>query len=301
MRVDVSADSSNGGSSTNETFGFPHRSAFPMARRRPSPSPPQAQPDTSHADRLLEAIENEIVPRLILAHKVTTTDTTSCQASRPAPTRDEINEFARMAVRHDLNGALGVVEAMCRDGLSLESVLLDLVSAAARVLGDDWLDDSRSFIEVGAGLGTLQQVVHTLSPAHTPALPHRGAVLLVAAPGEQHTLGLYLLGELLRRAGFGVHIEPAMEPDDVVEFVLDAKPLMVGVSLSTDVRMSTAAELIRSIHSCAPQLPVLVGGALDLRKFAQEHGAAASFSDPREAVRWLETRVPRLLGDGKPS
>jgi len=275
----------------------PRRRRFTSARRSSSGGDPKAQLPVaaSHAERLLETIEQEIVPRLMLAHKMTTTTVaTSCQASRSVPTKSEIEDFARIAVRHDLNGALDVVEGMCRDGLSLESVLLDLVSAAARLLGDDWLADRRSFIEVGAGLGTLQQVVHTLSPAHAPALPHRGAVLLVAAPGEQHTLGLFLVGELLRRAGFGVHIEPTMEPEAVVEFVAAEKPLMVGVSLSTEASTSAAAALIERINGCAPRLPVMVGGALDLRQFAIDTGVAA-FSDPREAVLWLEGRVPRQL------
>ena len=247
-----------------------------------------------HADRLLEAIEQEIVPRLMLAHKVSATAPT-CEAARPLPTGDEIADFARIAVRHDLNGALNVVERMCRDGLSLESVLLDLVSAAARLLGDDWLADRRSFIEVGAGLGTLQQVVHTLSPAHSPALPHRGSVLLVAAPGEQHTLGVYLVGELLRRAGFGVHIEPAMEPEAVVDFISEEVPVMVGISVSTDLWLSGAAALVQRLKDCAPQLPVLLGGALELGELARRTGADGSFTDPRDAVRWLDARVPKQI------
>lgn len=275
------------------------RRRFSVSRRLSSPRPEPTTPlpvAAPHADRLLQAIENEIVPRLMLAHKMSATTAPSCQASRPAPSEAEVEDFARIAVRHDLNGALGVVETMCRAGLSLESVLLDLVSAAARVLGDDWLADRRSFIEVGAGLGTLQQVVHTLSPAHAPALPHRGAVLLVAAPGEQHTLGLYLVGELLRRAGFGVHIEPTMEPDAVVDFVAEERPVMVGVSVSTDIWLSAAAELIHRLKDSAPLLPVMVGGALDLRQLALDTGADGSFSDPRDAVRWLDARVPRQLG-----
>jgi len=276
------------------------RRRFSSSRRLSVSRRPEAKAPPLPVVGLLEAIENEIVPRLLLAHRITaaTTTTATC-ASRPLPTRAEIEDFARIAVRHDLNGALDVVDRMCRGGLSLESVLLDLVSAAARLLGDDWLADRRSFIEVGAGFGTLQQVVHTLSPGASPALPHRGSVLLVAAPGEQHTLGLFLVGEFLRRAGFGVHIEPTMAPDEIIDFVTTEKPLMVGVSVSTDDWMPAAAELIQRIKLRAPALAVMVGGALDLRQFALDTGAVASFSDPREAVRWLEVRVPRQLGDGK--
>ena len=72
--------------------------------------------------------------------------------------------------------------------------MLDLIAPAARMLGDGWVDDTRTFTDVTFGLGILQQVVHTFGPTLAPQDGNRGSVVLVAAPSEQHTLGVHVLG-----------------------------------------------------------------------------------------------------------
>ena len=64
---------------------------------------------------------------------------------------------------------------------------------------------------------------------------------------------------------------------------------MIGVSVSTDRTLMSAAELMRVIKESTANrhAPVVVGGALDLSDFAREHGAALAVSDPHAVVEWL--------------
>jgi methanogenic corrinoid protein MtbC1 len=226
----------------------------------------------------------------MMAHRTDPLSTGRCAETRLPPTADEVFEFARIAACHDLTGALGSVEVLCRQGLSLEQILLDLVAPAARLLGEQWQDDLRSFTEVSAGLGTLQQVVHILGPSFAPALPHRGLVVLVAAPGEQHTLGLYLVGEFLRRAGWGVQIIPTMTEPEILKLVSSERVEMLGISVSNEDLLGPLASLISAVRESSrnASLTVMLGGSLDLGDFAARNGATLCASDPREAVRCLE-------------
>lgn len=249
----------------------------------------QVQPERDECSDLLTTIESEIIPRLLLTHRADPFSPTLCAEARLPPTAAEVLEFARVAACHDLQGGLAMVEALCRQGLALESVLLELVAPAARLLGEQWLADLRSFTEVCAGLGTLQQIVHILGPSFAPAVPHRGLVLLVAAPGEQHTLGLYLVGEFLRRAGWGVQVSPSMSEPELLHLVASEPVKLLGISVSNEQLLKPLARLISAVRtaSCNPALTVMLGGSLDLADYAAQNGVTLCADDPREAVRWL--------------
>lgn len=250
----------------------------------------QAQADKQDHPHLLATIEAEIIPRLMLAHRVESASRILCAESRLPPTQDELIEFARIASCHDLPGALAFVESLCLQGLSLETVLLDLIGPTARLLGDQWLADQRSFTAVSAGLGTLQQVVHILGPSFAPAHSHRGLVVLLAAPGEQHTLGLYLIAEFLRRAGWGVQVTPEMSESELVQLVGTQRVEMVGITVSNGHLLKPLAALMDSARRASrnPSLKLAIGGSLQLEEFAAQNRVSLCAKDPLEVVRYLE-------------
>ena len=250
--------------------------------------PPTAEPD--NRSDLLATIESEIIPRLAFAHRADPLSPTLCAESRVPPTDAELSEFARLATCHDLAGALSFVETLSRQGLSLEVILLDLIGSTARLLGEQWEADLRSFTEVSAGLGTLQQVVHILGPSFAPVLPHRGLVVLIAAPGEQHTLGLYLVGEFLRRAGWGVQVAPTITEEELRDLVASERVEMLGISVSNQELLKPLSRLIAAAQSATrnPDMILTLGGPLELGEYAAQCGVSLCTADPRDAVRWLE-------------
>jgi methanogenic corrinoid protein MtbC1 len=258
-----------------------------------SPAPAEAP---TKAD-VLAVLEAEIIPRLRLAHRHEPLSA-SCSESRLPPTEEEVFEFAQLAVSHDLPAALAFVTTLCQQGLSLEVVLLDLVAAAARLLGEHWKTDLRTFTEVTAGLGTLQQVVHIFGPSFAPSLPSRGLVVLVPAPGEQHTLGLFLVGEFFRRAGWAIHIDPAMSESEVVNLLRARSAAMLGISVSSPASAGSAVRLIAAARNASlnPDIAIVLGGSADLTGLAAQTGATLCSSNPRDAISMLEQRskAPRF-------
>jgi MerR family transcriptional regulator, light-induced transcriptional regulator len=264
--------------------------AEPFRKSLLSVSPDRIEPLATPPADLLATIEAEIIPRLMLAHRTDPISPALCADSRLPPTTEEIYEFAKRAACHDLAGCLAFVETICREGASLEVVLLELVAPAARLLGEHWKLDLRTFTEVSAGLGTLQQVLHILGPSFAPALPHRGLVVLLAAPGEQHTLGLYLVGEFIRRAGWGVQIDPGMSKEDLVNLLRSERVEMVGFTVSNTQLVPALAPMIEAARAASlnPSLEIIVGGSIDLTEFAATHAVSLCASDARDAVRRLE-------------
>jgi methanogenic corrinoid protein MtbC1 len=257
-----------------------------------------ALPPEKRAD-LLATIHDRLVPELIAAHWRDVGPTSFCADARTPPTEAEVATFAEHARRQDLAAALEFVEALVRGGVSLEVVLLHLVAPAARLLGEQWQADVVSWVDVTAGLGTLQQVVHVFGPTFAPGVAHRGLVVLLAAPREQHTLGVYLLAEFFRRGGWDVHVDPTMSPDDLVALASSERVEMVGISVSCAELIRQLAPLVAAVKQASinPHVAVALGGSLDLAGEAERLGVPF-FGDPREAVCWLDGRATVGCGGG---
>lgn len=248
---------------------------------------------SSAASDLLATIHDQIVPRLMLAHAAGVEQLGSCPATRLPPTPQEVAAFARIAVAEILEDALDFITELCDGGLSVEVILLDLVAPAARLLGDEWLDDRRSLTEVTTGLALLHRVVHVLGPSTQASRSDRGFVVLVAAPNEQHTLGIFLLAEFLRKEGWSVRVDPNMPTPDLVAIVRREHVDMVGISVSNTELVGPLKRQIAAVRSSSfnKGIAVMIGGSLALADQAEEIGATF-INDAREAVALLARQAP---------
>jgi len=248
--------------------------------------------------RLTRTIESEIIPRLLLAHA-------RGRAAAPPPTQsslpgaDDVENFARILVAHDLATAHLFVDALSARGMALETIFLELFAPSARHLDELWKADLCDFVDVTMALSRLQQLLRDLSPifAREAEYPERGRrVLLVPMPGEQHTFGLSLVEEFFRRAGWEVWVEGPATADELTEFLRGMWFGVIGVSVSGDRCLSHLAPAIRSIRreSLNRAIGVMVGGRpfLDNPDLVTDVGADASATDARGAVE----QAQRLIG-----
>lgn len=248
-----------------------------------SPAPLDSEAETD----LMTTIRREVIPHLIATHRG---EEEACTDARPPPTEAEVRALADIAVSSDLSGALGFVETLGKQGLSIEVVLLQLLTPAAQLLGDQWLADDRSFSEVTAGLSTLQQLVHILGPSFAPGVADRGHVILASPFSEQHTLGVYVVGEFLRRAGWSVRVAPSLSEVELVDLVRSEHIEMAGVSVSCNDSVATLKGLVAKVRAASknPHLIVMIGGthpelAARAEQLGVEHAA-----DAQAAVRRLD-------------
>ena len=102
----------------------------------------------SWAQQLRKTIEGEIVPRLMMAHRL---DNVPCGPAKPV--QIEIQE------EHNIDVLRAYVSTLCEQGQSLQWILLELFAPAARHLGQQWEQDTRDFAEVTLGLSRLQQLL----------------------------------------------------------------------------------------------------------------------------------------------
>lgn len=92
---------------------------------------------------------------------------------RPAPSEAEIGRFTDAVVEGGVGAALELVLARAREGLTRESLLLHLVTGAARQLGSESERDALPPGEVSAALDVLDEVVTVLRSVGDARDPER--------------------------------------------------------------------------------------------------------------------------------
>lgn len=99
------------------------------------------------------------------------------------------------------------VAGFTAQGVSLDVLLVELLTPAVRRIGEEWTEDRVGFLEAGIAYGRAHQLLRRLAQEHdgVPAEAEVAGRLLVTVPeGEQHTLGIFALAEVLLRQGWQV-------------------------------------------------------------------------------------------------
>lgn len=248
--------------------------------------------------QLARAIEQEIIPRLMLAHRAHADIPAQPAASGQPIGPDDVKHFAKVVLSQDEDLAFNSIHAIRARGVSIEKIYLDLLAPTARYLGELWDEDLCNFTDVTVGLGRLQRVLRELSPAFGSSVEHpaRGRrVLLLPSPGEQHTFGLVMVAEFFRHAGWDVTGGAWAADADAAALVSGEWFDVLGFSLGAEKHLDALAESIRAVRhaACNRDMAILVGGPIfGLHpEYVKRVGADGMTIDGRQAPALAECLI----------
>jgi len=245
--------------------------------------------------RLLRTIEGEIVPRLLLARRAAQSTAAADAGAGRRPDEADVTELVRLLLAHDVGVASAYVESVRQWGASFESVCLCLLAPAARELGLLWEADECDFMQVTVGLCRLHQLLRELSPAFRiesvePRIERN--ILLTPVPGDQHTFGITLVAQFLRRAGWQVWSEFSGSTEELLELVRTHWFVAVGLSVGSETRVDDLPRVIQAVRHASRNrsVGILVGGPLLVARpeLADLIGADATAMDGPMAVQRAE-------------
>lgn len=265
-------------------------------RRGLAPGLLMREPPRSAARVQLDSfIRQEIIPRLALAHRDygfrmgESRAGGTVRAFRP----EEVVDFTRMITERSFGDVVSFVESLRAEGRPLAEILLDLFAPSARRLGDLWKDDRIDFFDVTIGLSRLQQLLRNFALAlgDEGKLPcaERPRALLGPAIGEQHTFGVFMVGEFFRRAGWTITDACIGSADELADAVADDWYDIAGFSLSCESRLEALAAQIKAARAASlnSRLQVMVGGRVfsENPQFVSMVDADATAADGEMAVK----------------
>ena len=250
--------------------------------------------------RLVRTIEGEIVPRLVMSRRSIQVPAPAGNVTGKAPEDADVRELVRLLLAHDVAVASAYVETVRQRGASLEGVCLLLLAPAARELGLLWEEDECDFMQVTVGLCRLHHLLRELSPEFRPEnveLPLERNILLAPVPGDQHTFGITLVAQFLRKAGWEVWHEHPASGAEILEVVRQNWFAVIGLSVGSESRVDEVAAIIRAIRqtSLNRSIGILLGGPLLVAKpeLAALVGADATAVDGPMAVLRIENMYGR--------
>jgi methanogenic corrinoid protein MtbC1 len=267
------------------------------------------RPATHEADELAEqhslllakAVEYEIIPRLMLAHRYPH-ECIAAEAAIEPVSPEEILEFARLVLHEDDASLQSNVLAIRSRGVPVQAIFLDLLAPVARHLGELWERDLCDFTEVTMGLGRLQQVLRDNSadfsqPVAVNDAPPGRRILLAPCPGEQHTFGLSLVAEFFHRAGWDVATHFGASDVSPAMLVQQDSYDVVGFSLGSESSLVRLAECMAQVRHVSrnPSVRIIAGGAIFALhpEYAAQISADAIITDGSAAPELAEKLVAR--------
>jgi methanogenic corrinoid protein MtbC1 len=203
----------------------------------------------------------------------------------------EIQQFVDLLRIPDDGPVERYVQQWLAAGLAPELILTELVTPAARRIGEEWMADDCDFVDVTLVTGRLQRIVRETAPALPADVPipesDRPRALLTSLAGHAHTLGMLLVAEFFRAASWNVHLGAPFDNRPGSEVVSDRFFHVVGLSMSLVETVPQVKEEIRRIRrrSRNPRIGVMVGGPalLENPELAKDVGADAHTLDARLA------------------
>ncbi|MGY2052274.1 cobalamin B12-binding domain-containing protein [Methylobacterium sp. JK268] len=259
------------------------------ARRR------SANEARARAIALSRVVQAEIIPRLIVRH---CTDPQPSIDILPKPDTKLITEFTDLVLKQDVKNLVAAFAELIDKGYSADCLFLDLLAPSAALLGRLWDDDLCDFAEVAAGLAQLQFLLamFRMDGGVTPFSDKR-RILLMGAPDEQHTFGVAIIEQFMRKAGWHVVSGLNSSPRQIAALVSSQWFAVVGLTLSRVTHLDQLATAICAVRrvSCNRSIGVMVGGPVFLQhpEFVERVGADASAVDAPTAVLLAQ----RLLFD----
>ncbi|MEM6511515.1 MAG: cobalamin B12-binding domain-containing protein [Pseudomonadota bacterium] len=239
--------------------------------------------------RLGRIIEGDIIPRLMLAFD--SPRTASLDPKTVERLRDSVDEFVHLLIAHDASVATRYIGMLRADGTPLSALYLDLLAPAARRLGKLWEDDECSFTDVTVGVCRMHQVLLEFSrcfDATTGGDDPGRRTLIIPVPGEQHTFGIFMVIEFLRRAGWNCF---SGTPGNASEFqeIIDSQAFdVIGLSISAERNIDTAQDLVNKVRDSQrnADTTIVIGGRLanENPDLADTIGADATASSGEDAV-----------------
>ncbi len=253
---------------------------------------------------LVRTIEDEILPRLRLA-----LDSVAGVPAAMRPTYEQVGELARLSITREDAASLQYVEGLLQAGMTVEVVYEELLSAAARRLGEFWVEDACDFSDVTVGTIRLQKIQRALSRQMRQSGSGSAATavsklalrraLILPMPGEQHTFGATIVQEFFARAGWQVEGYPPVSETELVNMVRAESYDMIGLCLSRDDRLQELAACVTLVRRASrnKNVVIAVGGppfVVDPLR-ASAVGADATGASGAEAVAAVDAAISRHL------
>ncbi|WP_116132298.1 B12-binding domain-containing protein [Tropicimonas sp. IMCC34043] len=218
-------------------------------------------------------------------------DNASSRSTQCTPSRAEIRQLAELAldivahkagpppreteesrVRDLCNSMLHhsrcyqqiVLSRLAASGIGAAEIFERYLPAVADMLGERWVRDEITFVDVTHASIRLQEVVRHYGRQYAGEdlrLSCGQAVLMCVPRFEQHSLGAFMAANQLRRLGLVVQMGIGFSENEIIESMKHHNFSMIGLSASSQKSVAPLCRLVNNLRRSLPEsVPIIIGG-----------------------------------------
>ncbi|WP_128514120.1 hypothetical protein [Tabrizicola thermarum] len=180
--------------------------------------------------------------------------------------KDHLDLFLDLLAHDTGADPSALLDAMVARRLGPEIVACDYASEAARSLGDSWLADEVSFVDVTIRSERLHGLIRRVDEMLVSTMQAGGpSALILVAEAEQHTLGAHVLALKLRLAGFSTVVRIAPIASELKQLMTANRFDIALVSIGCVAGLDSGAGLVRTLRLLSRgETRIYVGGAIPI-------------------------------------
>lgn len=177
----------------------------------------------------------------------------------------DVQRFTSTLLEGTLEECVEIVTRELDKGVPVDAIYMHTLAGSARMMGQMWVDDTLSFVDMTVATGRIYSVMHALrmraQENRRDALPDQHA-LLVSCPGEDHTLGVTMAADMLRGKNWQITLRTGKSYDELMELIEDEHHAIIGISASNSESMSQLTRLIVALRITQPWAKIFVAGEI---------------------------------------
>lgn len=236
-------------------------------------------------EKLSRIVDDHTLPRLLALHGETNEE----RAALSHPGIKEVHELGRIVLRPEGDTAADYALKLKDRGVSLDDLHSELLGPTAAYLGELWDQDRVDFVDVTLGVLRLQRLVIAFGGLDSiPGHDAKRKILLVGAPGDQHSLGNSIIQRFFRAGGWHVWNCATANVEEVDRIAAKEWLGVIGFSLSLDMHFEELHRAVKKIraNSIHRKVGIIVGGSAIQRHpgWVKELGADGTAENGPAAV-----------------
>ncbi|MHA7827997.1 MAG: cobalamin-dependent protein [Roseovarius sp.] len=162
----------------------------------------------------------------------------------------------------------------------------------SRFLGEMWVSDKASFVDVTVGAARLQALFRNKAgPGEagwlTRSIPLGQSVLMIVPNFENHSLGAFVAADQFRRHGLWVHMAIGLEDEEIAALIKTSGFSLLGITAATPKSVEKSRKIVEYLKTKVEHCPpIAIGGFAVEDSEAVERITGADFAvkSVREAV-----------------
>jgi methanogenic corrinoid protein MtbC1 len=214
------------------------------------------------------------------------------QSEKPRTREEWIAYLAEAMISDSETSHHAAISSLIASGVTSEEVYQKYIPAVSRFLGEMWVSDKVSFVDVTVGAARLQALFRDKAEPgdsgwFARSIPLGQSVLMIVPNFENHSLGGFVAADQFRRHGLWVHMAIGLEREEIASMVESSGFSLLGITAATAKSIEYSQKLVEYLKTRVDYCPpIAIGGhgVDDHTQVERITGADFAVQSVREAV-----------------